>query len=122
MNTYLLLALAIVCNAGANILVKIATQKTPLVLDQGLVWSSLWQAVKNPYLILGVLCFGFALLFYSIVLSKINLSIAYPIMTGAGFLIVFLVSALYLKEQILPLHLLGAGLVLAGLWLLVLKS
>lgn len=122
MKLYFVLALAILSNAGANILMKIAMQKSPVLIEQGSMLSSLIQAVKNPWLLLGVTCFGLALLAYSAVLSKINLSIAYPVMTGAGFLIVFLVSALYLKEQLSHLHILGAILILAGVWLLAGRS
>jgi multidrug transporter EmrE-like cation transporter len=118
MKIYLVLALAILFNAGANILIKIAMQKSPVLIEQGAVAGSLLQAVKNPLLLLGVTFFGLALVAYSAVLSKINLSIAYPVMTGAGFLIVFFVSALYLREQISYLHVLGSVLILAGVWLL----
>ena len=100
MKICIVLVLAILFNAGANILIKIAMQKSPVLIEQGTIMGSLLQAVRNPWLLLGVSCFGLALVAYSAVLSKINLSIAYPVMTGAGFLIVFLVSALYLKEQI----------------------
>lgn len=122
MKIYFVLALAILLNAGANILMKIAMQKSPVFIEQGSMFSSLIQAVKNPWLLLGVSCFGLALVAYSAVLSKINLSIAYPIMTGAGFLIVSIVSALYLKEQLSYLHVMGALLILAGVWLLASRS
>ncbi len=118
MKIYSVLVLAILFNAGANILIKIAMQKSPVLIEQGTIMGSMLQAVRNPWLLLGVSCFGLALVAYSVVLSKINLSIAYPVMTGAGFLIVFLVSAFYLKEQISYIHMLGAVLILAGVWLL----
>jgi len=66
----------------------------------------------------GVALFGLALAAYSVVLSKINLSVAYPIMTGAGFLLVFLVSGLYFRENITAIHMLGSTLILAGVWVL----
>jgi multidrug transporter EmrE-like cation transporter len=65
-----------------------------------------------------VVLFGLALAAYSIVLSKINLSIAYPIMTGGGFLLVFLASAAFFKENISATHILGAVLILAGVYTL----
>ena len=118
MKIYFVLVLAILFNAGANILIKIAMRKSPVLIEQGAVIGSLLQAVKNPWLLIGVSFFGLALVAYSAVLSKINLSIAYPVMTGAGFLIVFLVSAFYLREQLSYMHILGGALILAGVWLL----
>lgn len=119
MRVYLVLLAAIVLNAGANIMIKAAMRKSPIILDQGAVLQAFLQAAKNPLLITGVALFGLALAAYSVVLSKLNLSIAYPIMTGAGFLLVFLASAAFFKESIAPVHIIGAGLILAGVWTLV---
>lgn len=118
MNIYLILLMAIVFNAGANIMIKAAMRKSPILLDQGMLAQALVQAIKNPCLIAGVAMFGLALAAYSVVLSKVNLSIAYPVMTGAGFLLVFLVSGLYFKESITAVHIIGAVLILSGVWVL----
>ncbi len=118
MSIFLVLLLAIVFNAGANILIKSAVSKNPVILEQGAMVQSLFQAAKNPHLLAGVLFFGLALAAYSAVLSRINLSVAYPVMTGAGFLLVFLASAICFKESITAPHILGAGLILAGVWVL----
>ncbi len=118
MSIYLILFTAIVCNAGANIMIKAAMRHSPIILEQGAILQTFMQAVKNPFLIVGVILFGIALAAYSIVLSKVNLSIAYPIMTGAGFLLVFLFSGLFFKESINAIHILGAVLILSGVWIL----
>lgn len=99
-------------------MIKAAMRKSPILLDQGALPGAFAQALKNPFLIAGVVLFGLALAAYSVVLSRINLSVAYPIMTGAGFLLVFLVSGLYFKEGITAAHILGAVLILAGVWVL----
>lgn len=118
MSIYLVFIAAIVFNAGANIMIKAAMRKNPIMLEEGALLNAFIQAIKNPHLIAGVIMFGLALAAYSIVLSKINLSIAYPIMTGAGFLLVFLVSGLYFRESITALHVFGSTLILAGVWVL----
>lgn len=117
MNTYTILLAAVIFNAGANIMLKAAMRNSPIVLDHG-VLATFTQAIKNPHLIAGVMLFGLALAAYSIVLSRINLSIAYPIMTGSGFLLVFLFSALFFKENITAVHLMGSALILAGVYIL----
>jgi multidrug transporter EmrE-like cation transporter len=117
-STYLILIIAIICNAGANILIKAAMKQSPIFLENAAIFQAVLQALKNPFLIGGVALFGLALAAYSVVLSRLNLSIAYPIMTGAGFLLVFLFSALCFKESISPVHILGAVLILSGVWVL----
>jgi len=118
LRLYLILLAGIVCNAGANIMIKAAMRKSPIILENRAIFHAFFQAVKNPFLISGVVMFGLALAAYSIVLSKMNLSVAYPIMTGVGFLLVFLFSGLYFKEAITFAHMLGALLILSGVWIL----
>jgi multidrug transporter EmrE-like cation transporter len=110
--------MAIVFNASANIMIKAAMRKSPVIPEQGALAQAFLLAAKNPLLIAGVALFVLALAAYSVVLSRVNLSIAYPVMTGAGFLLVFLVSALYFRESITAVHILGAAMILAGLWIL----
>lgn len=99
-------------------MIKAAMGQNPIILEQGAVLQAFIQAIKNPFLISGVILFGIALAAYSVVLSKVNLSIAYPIMTSVGFLIVFLFSGLVFKEHISVMHMFGAVLILSGVWIL----
>ena len=46
-----------------------------------------------------------------------NLSIAYPLMTSIGFMIVILASWLFLNEIITPLQIVGFLFILSGVWM-----
>ena len=48
-------------------------------------------------------------------IKAIPLSIAYPVFTGASFAIITLAAALAFHERLLPIHLLGIGLVMTGI-------
>jgi multidrug transporter EmrE-like cation transporter len=111
---YLVLALAITLNALANIFMKVAMkdqQNTTSIIPM------ITQSLTNPTLFLGIISFGLALVAYCYVLSKINLSIAYPVMTSVGFLIVILVSWLYLGETITKIQIVGFICIIAGVWM-----
>lgn len=108
-----ILILAIILNAFANIFIK-----------AGMIGSkeeSMLLLLKNKWLSLpiisGIICFALALIAYSYVLSKLNLSIAYPIMTSLGFVIVILASWLVFKESITLAQMVGFMLILSGVWL-----
>jgi multidrug transporter EmrE-like cation transporter len=108
-----ILILAIVLNAFANIFIK-----------AGMVGSneeSMLLLLKNKWLSLpiisGIVCFVLALVAYSYVLSRLNLSIAYPLMTSLGFVIVILASWLVFKESITLTQVAGFILILLGVWL-----
>lgn len=114
MSMYLILTLAIVFNAIANILIKIGMLKVgggKGLLEMGL------KAASNPAILLGIASFVIALVAYGYVLSKLNLSIAYPIMTSMGFLIVILASWLLLGETITLVQLFGFIIIISGVWM-----
>ena len=111
---YVIFVIAIVLNALANILMKIGALKPKEATSLATV---LLNMVLNPVIIAGVLCFGLALAAYNYVLIKTDLSVAYPIMTSLGFVIVVLVSWLFLKETITLIQLSGLGLIIAGVWM-----
>lgn len=119
--TYLMLALGIVFNAGANILMKVAMTNIGTLdeLGLGLYVKGLFT---SGWLWGGLASFGAALVFYTYVLSKINLSVAYPVFTSVGFAIVILVSALMLKETVTWWQVAGFVLIIAGVWLVVIKQ
>ena len=114
MNTYVVLSLAIVLNALANILMKVAMLKQEKTTD---IITMVKQSLTNPVLFLGLISFALALVAYCFVLAKINLSIAYPLMTSLGFLIVILASWLFLGENITRIQIVGFTCIIAGVWM-----
>jgi multidrug transporter EmrE-like cation transporter len=112
--SYLILILAILLNAVANILMKIGMLKGQQVTSAaGLILGM----ILNPVLIAGMVCFALGLAAYCYVLTKMNLSIAYPIMTSVGYVIVIIVSWLFLKETITAIQVAGFSMIIAGVWM-----
>jgi len=111
MYTYIAIGLSIIFNVTANIMLKFGLSKGG---DEGF---NLFKVVLNPLVIGGAFSFGLSLLSYTYVLSKMNLSIAYPIITSTCFIIVILFSWLFLKEKLLPIQVAGFFLIVTGIWL-----
>jgi len=65
----------------------------------------------------GIICFGLALAAYSYVLSRMNLSVAYPIMTSMGFLFVIIASWMFFGENVTLTQVTGFVLIIAGVWM-----
>jgi multidrug transporter EmrE-like cation transporter len=114
MNTYIVLSLAISLNALANILMKVAMRRQG---ETGDMLTMMTRSLTNPALFLGLLSFGLALLAYCYVLAKINLSIAYPLMTSLGIIIVIAASWLFLDETITLLQVAGFVSIITGVWM-----
>lgn len=112
---YILLVIALVLNASANILIKMGANKFGAERIAG---GMIRGIANNYFLLLGVFLFGLNIIFYMLALTKINISIAYPIMTSGCFLIIAVFSALYLKETITPLQIAGIILIALGITLI----
>jgi multidrug transporter EmrE-like cation transporter len=108
--------IALSCNSLANILMKASALKTEYNPKWNIVPEPL-LGYLNPFFLLGLFSFGLALIGYKMVLSKLKLSIAYPIFTSAGFIFVLLASHFFFHEKLTNLQWIGIGLILVGVWL-----
>jgi len=123
MSTLLITVLvcAIVFNAMANILIKVGMQDQGSLFANGLI-PAVITILTNPWALAGIISFGLAFVLYSGVLSKLDLSVAYPVMTGAGFLLVLLASIIFFHEQVNAYRLAGIIAICLGISLISLKG
>lgn len=113
MNIYIVLVITIILNSSANFLIKLAV--TRVDSTQGIIN----QYLLNPFFIGGVIAFAISLFTYSYVLGRMKLSVAYPVITSACFIIVASTSWLYLKETISLIQLIGILMIISGIWLVL---
>ena len=115
MNTGVVtLVFAILLNAVANIFMKVGMSH--IGKTTGLP-ALVKKAVGQPAVLAGMACFVLALVAYSMVLTKLNLSVAYPIMVSMGLVVVVVASAFILLEHITWLQVVGFVLIIAGVWM-----
>lgn len=68
------------------------------------------------YLLGGVLLYGLSTIVYVLVLSKINLSVAYPVVIGLTVITTTIAGATLLHEQVTSVNWAGIGLTIAGIF------
>jgi small multidrug resistance pump len=110
MIKYLALLFATGLNATANICIKLAMRGLP----EGAPHELALAALRRPILWVGLSCFGISLVSYASALKKLELSVAYPVMVGVGFVIVSVAAAVLLDERLTGLRLVGLGVIFAG--------
>lgn len=111
LNIILIFSVAVFFNAFANILIKSSS-----IGDSGSI--SLFQKLLNPFFVGGLAFFGIALIGYRFVLGKgLKLSLAYPVFTSSGFIIVLIASAILFKERLTLTQWLGILFIIIGVWL-----
>ncbi|MGI6393298.1 MAG: SMR family transporter [bacterium] len=108
---------AILFNAGANIMMKAGVTANPVKTEGG-VLNFIVSYVTNWQLMTGLVFFGVALIFYTKALEKFNLSIAYPLMTSAGLIIVTLWSIFVFQERLSIIQTGGIFMIIGGIWML----
>ena len=69
--------------------------------------------LRNKYIIIGFLLYGISVLIWLIVLTKLDLSYAYPI-TSVSYVLVTLGSIFFLKEKVSKLRWFAIALVTIG--------
>lgn len=110
----LFLMIAIALGAFGQISLKHGMSKVSLGgVGAGLVGDVI-RAVFTPYVFLGFVCYAISSGFWLVVISKWNLSFAYP-MIAIGYVAVVFLSRLFFREAVTPLQWVGIVLMCGGL-------
>ena len=108
---YVYLTLAMTLNAAANVLLKMGAVRIGALGEPAL----LSRLATNYYLLGGLALFAANVVFYAAALSRLNLSLAYPVMMAGGVLIVVTVSILFLREALSAPQMVGLLFLVVGL-------
>lgn len=109
------LIVAMLLNAGANILLKMSARTAAAV--QSASFFEYLHAYK--LFIVGALLFACNIIFYFLAMKSLPLSLAYPIMVGGGFLIVGTSAVFLFHESISTFQILGYCCIVLGIVLVV---
>ncbi len=116
------LALAVVLNACANLLMKFGVKsinKSSGIMSASNPISVVKTLMTSPIILIGLFCFATNVILYSYALQRFKVSLAYPIMVGAGFAIIVLVARFSgLNERLVLSQWIGVGLIFAGVILI----
>jgi len=75
---------------------------------------SIKETYLQPYFIAAILSFGLSVIFYNHVLTKLNLSFAFPILNSMTYVIVIFLSFLLFQESLTLFKLSGILLIVLG--------
>lgn len=77
----------------------------------------LFKLLTSPLILAAIASYGFGVVFYMFMLSRLDLSFLYPVMTALGLAFTSIISAVVLGEQLSPLRLGGIGLMVAAVFI-----
>ena len=100
-----------------QLLLKYATTKTGELHLTKDTKNSLIKIISNKFIILGVGSYGLSALLWLIVLSKMDLSLAYPLVSSS-YILVALASKIFFNEKISKLRWISIIIIMLGVILL----
>jgi multidrug transporter EmrE-like cation transporter len=117
--TWLLLLGGVLLNAAAQLLLKAATRTTGALLsDAGTVsWSAAGELVRAMPLWAGLMCYAISVLLWLGALSRVPVSVAYP-MLSIGYIVNAFAAAALFGEALTIAKMSGIALIVVGVVLL----
>jgi len=104
--SFALVLAGVLLNAAAQLLLKAGTNAMPLGLRLAL----------EPHILGGLACYAVSVVVWVIALSRVPVSIAYP-MLSIGYVVNAIAAWQLLGESLSPLRLSGIGVIIVGVFL-----
>jgi drug/metabolite transporter (DMT)-like permease len=117
LKDFILIIISVLLSSVAQMFLKLGMTKVGRISDPGEALTKLPLALLNPFVLGGLFIFGISALSWLVVLSRVKLNIAYP-MVSLGYVAVIIFSWLILKEPLKPSTIAGCVTVIIGLFLI----
>jgi multidrug transporter EmrE-like cation transporter len=116
MNLILIMS-GVMLNAAAQMFLKVGMHRIGhFDLTLANVWPIGLQVVTSIPVIGGIACYVISILIWLVVLSRVEVSMAYP-MVSLGYVVTAFAAYFWLGEQLGPMRLAGIVVILAGVWM-----
>jgi multidrug transporter EmrE-like cation transporter len=109
--------LSVFTTIAGQLLLKKATASQRLSFDASNLVPSLLTLAKNPFLLAWVLFAGISAALWIYVLSRFELSLAFPISTTLSYILILVLSWWLFGEQMSVMRWIGIGLMCAGIFM-----
>ena len=118
MNAMILILTGVMLNAAAQIFLKIGMQRIghfDLTLNNAV--PVVLQAATSLPIIGGMACYVISILVWLVVLSRVEVSFAYP-MVSLGYVVTTLIAYMWLGEQVSAMRFAALSVILLGVWMM----
>ena len=120
MNTtaFLLVITGVLLNAVAQLALKASVRETGSIeLAVSAAVPTALHLAGQPWLWLGLVCYGVSVVIWILALSRVDVSIAYP-MLSLGYVVNALVAWTWLGEDMNLAKVAGIGIIMVGVYVL----
>jgi multidrug transporter EmrE-like cation transporter len=112
MHPLFMVAISVVLGVGGQLSFKYAMMRVGSV-DFSHLSAFVPAVVSSPFVWLGLCCYGLSTVMWLVILSRVNLSFAYPLLS-TGYILVVVLSYYIFKEPVGWLRFGGVLVIVAG--------
>lgn len=111
----LLLALSIILAVAGQLTMKAGMNKVGEIGGEDIshLGNLILRVIKSVWAVVGILLYAISAVFWLVILSRVDLSVAYPLV-AAGYVLVVIFSWLVFKEDVRWVTWVGLALIVAG--------
>ncbi len=111
------IVISVLVGGFAQTMMKLGTKKIGEFGDTPAL-DYLLRLMTSPFILLAVVAYGLGVILYMLMLSRMDLSYLYPVMTALGLILASLISTFILGEHVSAMRLGGIIVVIAGVFIL----
>lgn len=109
--------LSVFTTIAGQLLLKKATSSQRLSFDASNLVPSLMTLATNPFLLAWILFAGVSAALWIYVLSRFELSLAFPVSTTLSYILILVLSWWFFGEQMTVMRWIGIGLMCVGIFM-----
>ena len=117
LTSFLLILTGVLLNAAAQLLLKAGTTRVgqfEFNLDN--IVPVGWQLASQPHILTGMGCYAISLVVWIMALSRVPVSVAYPLLS-IGYVVNAFAAWWLFGESLAAQKLIGIGFIVVGVWL-----
>lgn len=114
--TYLLVLLGMLLNVAAQVALKFASAP-PANGAAGGPLADPWRLATNPFFLFGLVLYAVSVINWVVVLSRLDLSVAYPLMS-VGYILTLIAGVWLFHEPISAVRIVGIITIMVGVVLI----
>ena len=114
-KSLMLVLASVVCGVVGQVALKSGMTQVGRIGDAQTMYllDTVWRVLTTPLVVIGLACYGLGAVAWLVVLSRLDLSIAYPFL-ALNFVLITLASRFVLGETVPPLRWLGVLVIFFG--------
>jgi multidrug transporter EmrE-like cation transporter len=107
----------VMLNAAAQLLLKAGSRAiSGVAISFANGWTLAERIALNPPILAGLACYVISVVFWILALSRVDVSIAYP-MLSIGYIVTAMAGWLLFSEAVSATRVAGIFIIIAGVWL-----